>query len=209
MCGRYDLSENPAAIRAQFGVPFVPEFVPSQDIRPTELAPIVRINPLSHKRESTLARWGLVPSWAKDLRFGVRCINARIETLGNVPAFRAAFRNRRCLVPANAFYEWSGLAGRRTRWRVGFDDQPLFALAGLWERWIDPGSDRAVETYTIVTTVADETLASLHDRMPVIVAPDRYADWLDASCMRMELFVPPETPLFKLEQIATPAHGAP
>jgi putative SOS response-associated peptidase YedK len=209
MCGRYDLSENPAAIGAHFGVPFVPEFAPSHDVRPTELAPIIRINHLSQKKESTMARWGLVPSWAKDLQFGTRCINARIETLGSVPAFRAAFRNRRCLVPANAFYEWSGPAGRRTRWRVWRQDQPLFALAGLWERWIDPASDRAVETYTIVTTAADETIAPLHDRMPVIVAPDRYADWLDASCMRMDLFVPAPAAAFSVEPVVKRAQGLP
>jgi putative SOS response-associated peptidase YedK len=204
MCGRYDLSENPAAIRAHFGVPHVPEFAPSHDVRPTELAPIVRINPLSQKRESTLARWGLVPSWAKDPKFGARGINARVETLGSVPAYRAAFRNRRCLVPANAFFEWSGAAGRRTRWRVELQDRPLFALAGLWERWIDPRSDEAVETYTIVTTAANETIAPLHDRMPVIVEPDRYVDWLDASCMRMDLFVPGPAAGLRVEPIARP-----
>jgi putative SOS response-associated peptidase YedK len=204
MCGRYDLSENPAAIRAHFGVPFLPEFAPSHDVRPTERAPIIRINPLSQKRESTLARWGLVPSWAKDLRFGVRCINARVETLASLPAYRAAFRNRRCLVPANAFYDWSGPSGRRTRWRVSLEVQPLFAMAGLWERWIDPGSDRAVETYTIVTTAADEPIAPLHDRMPVIVAPDRYADWLDPSCTRMDLFVVPQGAALRVEQVVKP-----
>jgi len=202
MCGRYDLSENPAAIRAHFGVPFVPEFAPSHDVRPTELAPIIRINPLSTKREGTLARWGLVPSWAKDLKFGARCINARVETLASLPAYRAAFRNRRCLVPVNAFFEWSGPAGQRTRWRVWLQDQSLFALAGLWERWIDPSSDKAVETYTIVTTAANETIAPLHDRMPVIVAPDRYGDWLDASCTRMDLFVPAATAGLRVEQMA-------
>lgn len=209
MCGRYDLSENPAAIRARFGVPFLPEFVPSHDVRPTELAPVVRINPLSQKRESTLARWGLVPSWAKDLRFGARCINARVETLSGLPAYRAAFRNRRCLVPANAFYEWSGPSDHRTRWRVWLEDQPLFAMAGLWERWIDPRSERAVETYTIVTTTADETIAPLHDRMPVIVAPDRYPEWLDPSCTRMDLFVPLQGTVLRVEQVVKRAQGRP
>jgi putative SOS response-associated peptidase YedK len=190
MCGRYDLSENPAAIRAHFNVPAVPEFAASADVRPTERAPIIRINPLSGKRESTMARWGLVPAWAKDMKLGGRCVNARIETLPNLPAYRAAFRNRRCLVPAKAFYEWSGAAGHRLKWRIAPQDQPLFGLAGLWERWVDTRSGDPVETYTIVTTAANPALVHLHDRMPLIIAPERYENWLDAGCTRMDLFVP-------------------
>jgi putative SOS response-associated peptidase YedK len=190
MCGRYDLSENPAAIRARFDVSSVPEFAASGDVRPTERAPIIRINSQSGKRECALARWGLVPAWAKDLKFASRCINARFETLAKVPAYRAAFRSRRCLVPVNAFFEWGGPTGHRTKWRVAVDDQPLFALAGLWERWFDPHLGQPVQTYTIVTVAANETLASLHDRMPLIVAPDRYEYWLDASCTQMELLAP-------------------
>jgi putative SOS response-associated peptidase YedK len=199
MCGRYDLSENPAAIRAHFGVPSVPDFTPSRDVRPTERAPIIRINPLSRKREGTLARWGLVPAWAKDLKFGVRCINARVETVASLPVYRAAFRNRRCLVPVSAFFEWSGVKGNRSKWRVSLPEQPLFGLAGLWERWIDHGTGDPVDTYTIVTTAASGQLAPLHDRMPVVVAPDRYEDWLDPACTRMELFLPAESVAFRVE----------
>jgi putative SOS response-associated peptidase YedK len=190
MCGRYDLSENPAGIRAHFDVPSVPQFPPSRDVRPTERAPIIRINPLSVKRESLLARWGLVPAWAKDLKFGSRCINARVERLVSAQAYRAAFRNRRCLVPVSAFFEWSGPSGHRTKWRIRPQNEPFFGLAGLWERWYDPGSGEPVDTYTIVTTAAIGTLAGLHDRMPVIVTPDRYSSWLDPSCTQMDLFVP-------------------
>lgn len=190
MCGRYDLSESPAAIRAHFNVASVPEFAQRRDVRPTEVAPIIRLSPQSAKKESTLARWGLVPAWAKDMKFGARCINARIETLAGLPAYRAAFRNRRCLVPASAFFEWSGPAGHRTKWRVSLQERPLFALAGLWERWLDPKNGEPVETYTIVTTASNDTLAGLHDRMPVIVEPDRYDRWLDTRCTQMDLFVP-------------------
>src|SRR2546426_6202108 len=200
MCGRYALSETPAAIRAHFDVPSVPpQFAPSHDVRPTERAPIIRLNPLSVKRESTLARWGLVPSWAKDLRFGARCINARIETLASLQAYRAAFRNRRCLVPVSAFFEWSGPSGHRTKWRIRPQDQALFGLAGLWERWFDPDSGEPVDTYTIVTTAAHERLVELHDRMPVLVAPDRYASWLDPGCTQMDLFVPVTEAAFRIE----------
>jgi len=190
MCGRYDLSENPAAIQAHFSVPSVPQFAVNSDVRPTERAPIIRINPLSGKRESTLARWGLVPAWAKDMKFGTHCINARVETMANLPAYRAAYRNRRCLVPVSAFFEWGGSGGKKTKWRVWLQDRPLFALAGLWERWTSSRDGQMVETYTIVTTAANERLFKVHDRMPVIVAPERYERWLDTGCTQMDLFVP-------------------
>jgi len=199
MCGRYDLSENPAAIRAHFNVPSVPQFALSGDVRPTELEPIIRLDPRSATRESTLARWGLVPFWAKELKFGARCINARIETLAGQPAYREAFRSRRCLVPASAFFEWSGPAGQRIKWRIGPQDRPLFGLAGLWERWFDPSTGEPVQTYTIVTTAADERLAPLHDRMPVIVRPERYDSWLDPDCTQMDLFVPVDGVALRIE----------
>jgi putative SOS response-associated peptidase YedK len=190
MCGRYDLSESPAAIAAHFSVPSSPDFPANRDVRPTQRAPIIRLNPLSNKRESTMARWGLVPAWAKDMKFGTHTINARIETVAGLPAYRAAFRNRRALVPVSAFFEWQGPKGERTKFRISVRGQPLFALAGLWERWTDQRSGEIVETYTIVTTAANEALASVHERMPVIVAPDRYENWLDTTCAQMELFVP-------------------
>jgi putative SOS response-associated peptidase YedK len=190
MCGRYDLSDNPAAIRAKFAVPEVPPFAPNADWRPTDRAPIVRLNRARDGRECALARWGLVPSWAKDLSFGTRCINARAETLDRAPAFRAAFKARRCLVPANAFYEWSGPKGHKVKWRITLKDEPLFAMAGLWEWWRDPQSDEPVQTYTIVTTQANAALAHLHDRMPVIVAPANYARWLDPNEDARDLLAP-------------------
>lgn len=190
MCGRYDLSDTPAAIKAKFSVPAVPEFAPNPDLRPTQLAPIVRLERDGAARECALARWGLVPVWAKDLKFGTRCINARAETLDRMPAFRAAYRKRRCLVPVSAFYEWSGPAGRKTKWRIRLRDEPLFALAGLWEWWRDPASDAAVETYTIVTADANAPLAPIHDRMPVVVAAADYATWLDPKRDPRALLVP-------------------
>jgi putative SOS response-associated peptidase YedK len=188
MCGRYDLSDSPAAIRAVFSVPQVPEFAPNADLRPTQTAPVVRID-RHGARECVLLRWGLVPSWAKELKFGSRCINARAETAATQPAFRAAFRSRRCLVPVNAFYEWSGPAGQRTRWRIALDGEPLFALAGLWEWWKDPAG-AAIETYTIVTTAANAQLAPIHDRMPVLLPADRHAAWLDVARPADDLLAP-------------------
>jgi putative SOS response-associated peptidase YedK len=189
MCGRYDLSDNPAAIRARFGVPAVPEFAPNADWRPTNLAPVVRLGG-DGARECVLARWGLVPAWAPDLKFGNRCINARAETVAKLPAFRHAYRKRRCLVPVNAFFEWSGEKGHRLKWRIALRDAPLFALAGLWEWWQDRGSGEAVTSYTIVTCAANAAIAPLHDRMPVIVRAADYARWLDPAADAQPLLAP-------------------
>ena len=177
MCGRYDLSDNPAAIRAKFSVPSVPDFAPNPDWRPTNEAPVVRLAE-DGVRECTLARWGLVPGWAPDLKFGNRCINARAETVAKLPAFRAAFRKRRCLVPLNAFYEWSGEKGHRIKWRISLREEPLFALAGLWEWWKDPATEAPVETYTIITCEPNEALQPIHNRMPVVIAQTDYSRWL-------------------------------
>jgi len=175
MCGRYDLSENPAAIRAKFHVPGVPAFSPNPDVRPTHAAPIVRLSQQA-QRECTLARWGLVPHWAPDLKFGVKCFNARCETIATAPSFRAALKARRCLVPMNAFFEWSGPAGHRVKHRISPVAQDLFALAGLWERWGE--SQNFVETYTIITCTPNDALAPIHNRMPVIVDDANYDAWL-------------------------------
>jgi putative SOS response-associated peptidase YedK len=189
MCGRYDLSDSPAAIRAKFSVPLVPQFAPNPDWRPTDQAPIVRLA-ADGTRECALARWGLVPGWAPDLKFGTRCINARSETVAKLPAFRHAFRRQRCLVPVNAFFEWSGEKGHRLKWRIGLRDEPLFALAGLWEWWQDRESGEGVASYTIVTCAANVAIAPLHDRMPVILRPADYSCWLDPGADGQPLLVP-------------------
>lgn len=189
MCGRYDLSDNPAAIRAKFQVPAVPDFAPNADWRPTQQAPIVR-SAADGGRECLLARWGLVPGWAPDLKFGNRCINARAETVASLPAFRQAFRRRRCLVPVNAFYEWSGEKGQRLKWRIALRDEPLFALAGLWEWWQDRDSGQGVPSFTIVTCAANAAIAPLHDRMPVILREADYARWLDVVADAQPLLAP-------------------
>lgn len=189
MCGRYDLSDNPAAIRARFSVPAVPAFAPNADWRPTDNAPIVRLG-ADETRECVLARWGLVPGWAPDLKFGTRCINARAETVAKLPAFRSAYRRRRCLVPVNAFFEWSGEKGHRLKWRIALRDEPLFALAGLWEWWQDRDSGEGVTSYTIITCAANDAIAPLHDRMPVILREADYAAWLAPAVSPEPLLAP-------------------
>lgn len=190
MCGRYDLSDNPAAIKAKFKVAVVPDFAANPDLRPTNTAPVVRRAHDSLQREVVLLRWGLVPSWAKELKFGVRCINARAETIASTPSFRAAYRKRRCLVPLNAFFEWSGEPGHKIKWRIGLKEEPLFALAGLWEWWKDPATERGIETYTIVTTRANDLIAPIHDRMPAVIAERDYDRWLNAEDPALDLLEP-------------------
>jgi len=169
------LSENPAAIQAKFRVPSVPEFTRNADLRPTNVAPIIRLDQ-DAQRQCAVARWGLVPHWAPDLKFGSKCFNARCETVASAPSFRAAFKARRCLVPLNAFYEWSGPVGHRVRHRIWPVSQCLFALAGLWEQW--GTGENTVETYTIITCSSSEVLAPIHGRMPVILDDDDYDGWL-------------------------------
>jgi putative SOS response-associated peptidase YedK len=180
MCGRYDLSENPAAIRAKFRVPSMPEFKLSPDVRPTNIEPIVRLDHEA-RRECSLARWGLVPHWAPDLKFGAKCFNARCETVATAPSYRSAVKSRRCLVPMNAFYEWSGPKDHRIKHRITPASQDLFALAGLWERW--GHGDDAVETYTIITCAPNEAIAPIHNRMPVILDDADFDAWLCAAQM--------------------------
>jgi len=185
MCGRYDLSDNPAAIQAKFHVPRVPEFTSNADLRPTNVAPIIRLD-RDAQHECALARWGLVPHWAPDLKFGSKCFNARSETVASAPSFRAAFRARRCLVPLNAFYEWSGPVGHRIRHRIAPISENLFALAGLWELW--GAGENVVDTYTIITCSSNEALAPIHSRMPVILDVADYDAWLHE--VRPELLRP-------------------
>ncbi len=133
--------------------------------------------------------WGLVPGWAKDPNVGARMINARSETVTEKPSFREAFRRRRCLIPASGFYEWKRMEGHKQPFYFRMRDEQLFAFAGLWERWEGEGSE-AIESRTILTTVANEVLAPVHDRMPVIVAPEDYELWLDQKMTKGDQLTP-------------------
>lgn len=179
MCGRYDLSETPTHLKVRFRLSAVPEFAPNADWRPTNHAPIIRQSPESGETECVLARWGLVPPWAKDLKFGTHCINARAETIATQPSFRSAFWHRRALIPLNAFYEWAGTVGHKTKYRITVPDAEIFSVAGLWERWVDKQSGEVVDTYTIITTAANTDLAPIHDRMPVVLRERDEDAWLN------------------------------
>ena len=183
MCGRYELHSNPAAIALAFGLAHPPDVDPRYNIAPMTEVPVVRVN-AEGQRECVRMRWGLVPRWAKDSSIGAKMINARGETIAEKPSFRTAYRRHRCLVPADGFYEWMPLAasaGERARKQpvhVGMKHGGLFGMAGLHERWLSPAGE-VLDTCTIVTTSANAALHGVHDRMPVIIAPDNYARWLD------------------------------
>lgn len=155
-----------------------PAWQPRFNIAPTQRAPVVRS--AAGKRECVELRWGLIPSWATDRSIGSRMINARSETAAAKPAFRSAFCERRCLIPADGFYEWQKRGREKHPILIHRSDDAPFAFAGLWESWNDE-QQQALETFTILTTAANEQLRPLHDRMPIILHPENYSAWLDAA----------------------------
>jgi putative SOS response-associated peptidase YedK len=157
----------------------LPEFGPSYNVAPQTFQPIVRLGRDTGQREIVLMRWGLIPYWSKDSKIGYSTINAKAETITTAPAFREAIRRRRCLVPADAFYEWQKLDARTKQpFAIALKDGKPYAFAGVWERWRDPKTREPLETFTIITTDANELLQPMHDRMPVIIEPKDYERWL-------------------------------
>lgn len=180
MCGRYSLTTPVEVLRRLFGFAEVPNLAPRYNIAPTQEVPVVRLGD-DGARHLHLLRWGLIPSWAKDRKIGNRLIMARGESVASTPAFRAAFLSRRCLVPADGFYEWKIEQGQRRPWRITPVESEAFAFAGLWERWRDPQSADAVDSFTIITTIANALLKPIHDRMPVILETQDQQRWLQPS----------------------------
>ena len=208
MCGRYVITSSPEAIRALFRYSEQPNFPPRYNVAPTQPVPIVRIS--ARARAFALVRWGLIPGWVKDPRDFSLLINARGETIGEKPAFRNAMQRRRCLFPADGFYEWK---------RDGEHKRPHFirpraggpiAFAGLWETWMGPNGEE-VDTACIVTTRANRTLAPIHDRMPVVIAPEAFDLWLGGAqedaqldaATAAALMVPAPEGLFEAYEIST------
>ncbi len=177
MCGRFTLRTPAAEVVRQFRLPGIPDLAPRYNIAPTQPVAAVRAAGEGADRELAMLRWGLIPSWAKDTKGGARSINARSETAATKPMFRAAFKRRRCLIPADSFYEWKSEAGGKQPYCIGLREGGLFAMAGLWERFGE--GDAEIQSCAILTTEANSLLASLHDRMPVILPPDKYDIWLD------------------------------
>jgi putative SOS response-associated peptidase YedK len=179
MCSRYFLDADGNVIAYTFRVPVQERVRRRYNIAPTQEAPVVRAA-AGGAREAAMLRWGLVPAWAKELAVGTRMINARAEGVEAKPAFRAAIRQRRCLVPASGFFEWKGVAGRKQPFAIRPAGRELFAFAGLWETW-KPADGAAVETFTIITTEANEAVAAIHDRMPVILPREAEDAWLEGN----------------------------
>ena len=168
------------AIAELFHIAQVPDIQPRYNIAPTQPIAAVRISPGNKQRELTHFHWGLIPFWAKDIKIGSKMINARSETAAEKPSFRNAMRYRRCLVPADGFYEWQKVDGRKQPVRIQRKDGGLFAIAGLWEQW--QGQDGSeIESCTLLTTQPNELLSQVHNRMPVILNPDDFDLWLDIS----------------------------
>lgn len=177
MCGRYAISRSTADISAFFEASddTLAEPVPSWNVAPTDSVPIVRMSTRRGGRVVSSARWGLVPPWAKDLSGSARMINARTETVGTSPAYASPFAKRRCLVPADGWYEWVRGEGGKQAYYMTPEDGSVLALGGLWSVW---GPD-ALLTCTVLTTAARGQLATVHDRMPVPVPVQRWAEWLN------------------------------
>jgi putative SOS response-associated peptidase YedK len=203
MCGRYTLTSAPEAIRALFRYAEQPNFPPRYNIAPTQPIPIVRL--VEGKREFALVRWGLLPSWVKDPKAFSLLINARGESVLDKPAFRAAMKYRRCLIPADGFYEWQKAGTRKRPFYVRAKDGGPLAFAGLWECWTGPNGEE-LGTAAIVTTRASHALSPIHERMPVVVPPEAFNLWLDCKAVDAEtaaaLIAPARDDLLEAHEIA-------
>lgn len=178
MCGRFGLFAPPELLEEFFALtePAVATPLPRYNLTPGQAVAVVREH--DGRRRLDALQWGLVPFWAKDATIGRRLINARLDSVAEKPAFREAWSRRRCLIPASGFYEWSAPQARKRPYFIGAQDEPLLALAGLWERWRSPSGEK-LETCVIVTTDANAELAPIHDRMPLLVPRAAHALWLD------------------------------
>jgi putative SOS response-associated peptidase YedK len=184
MCGRYAQRTDAKRLAKEFKVAETPSLEPRYNIAPTQ--DVLAVSEMGDGREMRFLKWGLIPSWAKDTSMGARLINARSETVAEKPAFRQAFRQRRCIIPADGFYEWQRNGGRKQPFFFRMRDERPFGFAGLWERW--EGEDgRVINSCAILTTEANEVLESVHDRMPVILHPDDYELWLGAEARELGL----------------------
>jgi putative SOS response-associated peptidase YedK len=213
MCGRFVLTADTDTIQLAFNLTSVPNMIPRFNIAPSQpIAVITNEQP----QALTFHQWGLIPSWAKDPKIGNKMINARSETAAEKPSFRAAFRRRRCLIPTDGFFEWQKRDGGKVPMFIHRDDWQVFAFAGLWEVWYSPEGDE-LRTATILTTEPNDLMASIHNRMPVILQPDDYAQWLAPNEQRpadlQPLMIPYPAELLAAYRVSTfvnsPANDTP
>ncbi|MDH4193605.1 MAG: SOS response-associated peptidase [Nitrospirota bacterium] len=177
MCGRFTRKENMRQLAELLGLKVLPSLRSRYNIAPSQLVACVRTNPESLERECVELQWGLVPSWAKDPSIGNKMINARAETVAEKPSFRKSFKQQRCLVLADGFYEWKREGKTKQPYYIRFKDHRLFAFAGLWERW--EKQEPALETCALITTGPNALMEPIHNRMPVILPEQAYASWLN------------------------------
>ena len=184
MCGRFTLRTPAERVKREFQLEEMPPLEARYNIAPTQSILVVRQE--ADEREAMMLKWGLIPSWAKDASIGAKLINARSETVDEKPSFREAFKRRRCVIPADGFYEWQRTGGRKQPFYFQLKDERLFGFAGLWEKWRTPEGE-SLETCSILTTEANAVLKPVHDRMPVILEPEAYELWLDDDVRKQDL----------------------
>ena len=189
MCGRFVLKAPPAELVTRFGLDECADFGPRYNIPPGTDIPVIRQSP-EGKRVLHMLRWGLVPHWAKDPGIGVKLNNARGESVAEKPSFRDAFKRRRCLVPANGFYEWKAEGKIKQPYYISPKDGLPRAMGGLWESWKTPDGS-ILRTVCIVTVGPNAVMEPIHDRMPVIVPPERWQDWLAAPVEKIQSLMIP------------------
>jgi putative SOS response-associated peptidase YedK len=178
MCGRYTVAVDPQLLAERFGVTLPEDIAPRFNVAPTD--PVLALTERSAGRELMVARWGLIPHWAKDAKGSARMINARAESLAEKPAYRPLLAKNRCLILADGFYEWRlDPDGKKRPVRSALDDGAPFGFAGLWTSWRDPESGESLRSCTIITTTANEIVAPVHDRMPVMLPRGVEEEWLD------------------------------
>jgi putative SOS response-associated peptidase YedK len=179
MCGRFSRADDSAALAGRFKLEQAPtvELEPRYNVAPGQMAAVIV---KTQQRRLEMMRWGLVPFWAKDEKIGYKAVNARAESLAGKPMFKAAYQARRCLVPADGFYEWQKQGKAKMPWRFLLKDHVLFALAGLWESWQKPDGGR-LNSFTIITTAANDLVKKVHERMPLILRRDDEETWLSAG----------------------------
>ena len=200
MCGRFTLRSSSRVVAQALGLPEIPLFQPRYNIAPTQTVAAIRLN--DGARQPSFLHWGLVPSWAGNPSVGNKMINARAETVAEKPAFRSAFKKRRCLVVADGFYEWKKEGKPKPAFFIRLKDERPFAFAGLAEHWHK--GDQTIDSCTIITTDPNELMASIHDRMPVILSPDDYDLWLDPEFQGKEKLLSLLRPYPADEMIAYP-----
>lgn len=184
MCGRFTLTETQADLAEKLQIDKIEELRARYNIAPSQPVLAVKAGPHNERRVDFF-NWGLIPAWAKDITIGYKMINARAETAADKPAFRAAMRHRRCLIPTNGFYEWKRTAERKQPYIFAVDGGSLFAMAGLWEVWTSSDGSE-IHSCSILTCAANPLMAEVHDRMPVILDPTDYDRWIDSTAQSAE-----------------------